>query len=123
MSTFVKTQRVAMSAAHVTGAAAMRRERRLRSVLQLERQTAAMELAAALHHSRAWDVRRNTGTGGSEPKGGSAQRGALRATAPFGSTSEGALRPWMEHVTDRERTHQGAFHVDASGIINASHLH
>ena len=90
-------------------------------MLQLERQTAAMELAAALHHSRACDVRGPAGTGGSEPKGGSAQRGALRATAPFGSTSEGALRPWMGHVTDRERTHQGAINVDASGINFASH--
>ena len=26
-----------------------------------------------------------------------------------------------EHVTDRERTHQGAFHVDSSGIVDASH--
>ena len=35
-----------------TGAARRRRERRLRSMLRHERQTVAMELAVALHHSR-----------------------------------------------------------------------
>ena len=34
------------------GSARRRRERRLRSMLRHERQTVAMELAAALHHSR-----------------------------------------------------------------------
>ena len=34
------------------GAAKRRRERRLRAMLRHERQTVAMELAAALHHSR-----------------------------------------------------------------------
>ena len=36
----------------VTGAAKRRREQRLRSMLRHERQTVAMDLAAALHHSR-----------------------------------------------------------------------
>ena len=39
------------------GAARQRRERRLRSLLVHDRQTVAMELAAALHHSR--DARPN----------------------------------------------------------------
>ena len=41
-----------MDVGRVTGAAKRRRERRLRSMLRHERQTVAMELAAALHHSR-----------------------------------------------------------------------
>ena len=41
-----------MGVGRVTGAAKRRRERRLRSMLRHERQTVAMELAAALHHSR-----------------------------------------------------------------------
>ena len=36
----------------VRGAAWRRRQRRLRSMLRHERQTVAMELGAALHHSR-----------------------------------------------------------------------
>ena len=36
------------------GAAWRRRQRRLRSMLRHERQTVAMELAAALHHSWGW---------------------------------------------------------------------
>ena len=40
-----------MAACAGTSAAKRRRERRLRSMLRHERQTVAMELAAALHHS------------------------------------------------------------------------
>ena len=41
-----------MAACAGTSAVKRRRERRLRSMLRHERQTVAMELAAALHHSR-----------------------------------------------------------------------
>ena len=51
-----KTERLAMMADRA-GAARRRRERRLRSMLRHDRQTVAMELAAALHHSR--DARPN----------------------------------------------------------------
>ena len=40
-----------MAACAGTSAAKRKRERRLRSMLRHERQTVAMELAAALHHS------------------------------------------------------------------------
>ena len=40
-----------MSGAREPGSTRRRRERRLRSILRHERQTVAMELAAALHHS------------------------------------------------------------------------
>ena len=43
---------VSMDAERATGAAFRRRQRRLRSWLRHERQSVAMELAAALHHSR-----------------------------------------------------------------------
>ena len=43
---------VLMDAERASGAAKRRRERLLRSMLRHERQTVAMEVAAALHHSR-----------------------------------------------------------------------
>ena len=43
------------------GAARRRRERRLRAMLRHERQTVAMELAAALHHSRDVGLGTNDG--------------------------------------------------------------
>ena len=75
------------------GAAKQRRERRLRAMLKHERQTVAMELAAALHHSR--DARSNvtykslTGT----------EDGKLEAGNPFGapasSEARGAAAPGL----------------------------
>ena len=91
VSTFVKTQRVAMSAARVTGAAARRRERRLRSMLRHERQTVAIELAAHLHHSRdgPGKLRRPTGTDDSELRD-AAQR--PHGAGAAGTGSHGRLR-------------------------------
>ena len=43
------------------GAAWRRGQRRLRSMLRHERQTVAMELAAALHHSWGWGLGMNVG--------------------------------------------------------------
>ena len=56
------------------GAAKRRRERRLRAMLRHERQTVAMELAAALHHSR--DGGRVTNYGLRAPKTASSGPGA-----------------------------------------------
>ena len=72
------------------GSARRLRERRLSSMLRHERQTVAMELAAALHHSR--DV-------------GPEQHDALREhkTASSGGERPGVLKdpepPWVEAVT------------------------
>ena len=78
-----------MDVGRVTGAAMRRRERRLRSMLRHERQTVAMELAAALHHSR--DVGPGTHVG-------------LRAqkTASSGGRRPGVLKePEPPNVVDR----------------------
>ena len=78
-----------MDVGRVTGAAKRRRERRLRSMLRHEQQTVAMELAAALHHSR--DVGPGTHVG-------------LRAqkTASSGGRRPGVLKePEPPNVVDR----------------------
>ena len=78
-----------MDVGRVTGAAKRRRERRLRSMLRHKRQTVAMELAAALHHSR--DVGPGTHVG-------------LRAqkTASSGGRRPGVLKePEPPYVVDR----------------------
>ena len=66
-----------------------RRERRLRSMLRHERQTVAMELAAALHHSR--DGGRETNYGLRAPKTASLgwRPGVLTEPEP-----QGQERPW-----------------------------
>ena len=68
---------------------AKRRERRLRSMLRHERQTVAMELAAALHHSR--DGERATFYGLRAPKTASSgeRPGVLTEPEP-----QGQERPW-----------------------------
>ena len=71
------------------GAAKRRRERRLRAMLRHERQTVAMELAAALHHSR---------------DGGRVTHCGLRApeTASSGGWRPGVLKePEPPNVVDR----------------------
>ena len=89
------------------GTSAMRRrQRRLRAVLRHERQTVAMELAAALHHSRdgrACDELRPTGTEDSKfrwvagrPEGaraaGRGSHGRLRGCP--GSAPRGGVDGW-----------------------------
>ena len=71
------------------GAAKRRRERRLRATLRHERQTVAMELAAALHHSR--DGGRETYYGLRAPKTASSggRPGVLTEPEP-----QGQERPW-----------------------------
>ena len=63
-----------------TSSAKRRRERRLRAMLSHERQTVAMELAAALHQSRDWE--RVTNYGLRAPKTASSG-GAARC--PYGA--------------------------------------
>ena len=80
------------------GAAKRRRERRLRAVLRHERQTVAMELAAALHHSRdgaACDELRPTGTDDSE------FREAARCSDGAGAAGPGATTDFPSALTGR----------------------
>ena len=72
-----------------TSSAKRRRERRLRSMLRHERQTVAMELAAALHHSR--DGGRETYYGLRAPETASSGGRPGVLTEP---ESQGQERPW-----------------------------
>ena len=94
-----------MDVGRVTGAAKRRRERRLRSMLRHERQTVAMELAAALHHSR--DVGPGTHVG-------------LRAqkTASSGGRRPGVLKePEPPNVVDRVQRHTVEQRIELTPLV------
>ena len=74
------------------GAAKWRRERRLRAMLRHERQTVAMELAAALHHSR---------DAGRESTEDSQLRGAARCPDGAGAAGPGATMVFSSALTGR----------------------
>ena len=67
-----------------TGSARRRRERRLRSMLRHERQTVAMELAAALHHSRDVGPEKNDGLRAQTTASSGERPGVLEEPEPQG---------------------------------------
>ena len=82
------------------GSAKRRRERRLRAMLRHERQTFAMELAAALHHSR--DGGRETYYGLRAPKtasSGGRRPGVLKEPEPP-NVVDRVLRRTVDHFVD-----------------------
>ena len=82
-----------------TSSAKRRRERRLRAMLRHQRQTVAMELAAALHHSRDGGRVTNyglrapkTASSGGRPGARRGSRGRLRGCP--GSAPRGGVDGW-----------------------------
>ena len=91
---------VLRDAERASGAAKRRRERRLRSWWRHERQTVAMELAAALHHSR--DGGRETYYGLRAPKtasSGGRRPGVLKEPEPP-NVVDRVLRRTVDHIVD-----------------------
>ena len=114
-----------------SGSAKRRRERRLRAMLRHERQTVAMELAAALHHSRDAGPEKDDGaraqttasSGGRpgvlkepEPQGGAVTVGYVAAPGPLlevssmagGDSVDGtALRFLVKKALERQKEEGG----------------